>query len=243
MNKNMNKNTKTVEDKREKTIQEYRGWLEKFRWDWFATLKITSGVPSERRARNLCDRWVSDVRRAEGAEDFRWFRVLERGASGSNLHFHVLVGGLRNRRNSWERRWAELGGEALIKPYNPEQKGIMYLLKSMGNDGDLACDFELPTKKQVGDAIQDLPPQSKSSPTTIRVDRIDGQTTTTELKGLFKRFGRVVEIGILEARDGDRVSMSATVTLADLYSALEAVRILDGFELRGMAIEVSILGA
>lgn len=238
----MNKNTKTGDDKRERTIQEYRRWLEQYDWNWFATLKLTSGIPSERRAKNLCDKWISDLRQAEGGKDFHWFRVLERGASGSNLHFHVLVGGLRNRRKVWQQEWNNRGGDALINNFKPEEKGVLYLLKSMGNDGDLACDFELPTKKKVGDPTEDLPPQSKSTPLTIRVDRIDGQTTTTELKGLFKRFGRVLEIAILESRDGDRTLMSATVTMADLYSALEAVRILDGFELRGMAIEVSVPG-
>jgi RNA recognition motif-containing protein len=75
----------------------------------------------------------------------------------------------------------------------------------------------------------------------VRVDRIESQTTIVELKKLFKPFGRVLEIGILEARDGDRLSMSATVTMADPYSALDAVRQLDGFKLRGLPIEVSIL--
>jgi RNA recognition motif-containing protein len=89
----------------------------------------------------------------------------------------------------------------------------------------------------------DLQRDGRPNPTAVRVNRIESQTTIAELKKLFKPFGRVIEIGILEARDGDRVSMSATVTMADLYSALNAVRLLDGFVLRGLPIEVSILGA
>jgi hypothetical protein len=237
------KDTKTGDDKRERTIQEYRRWLEQFGWDWLGTLKVTSGIPSERRATTLFDTWISQLRQAEGAEDFRFFRVLERGIGGGNLHFHVLVGGLRNPRKVWEKRWNNLGGDALITRFAPKKNGILYMLKGTEKDGGLACDFKLPTKKIVPDAIEDLPSQSRSTPTSIRVDRIDDQVTTTELKGLFKRFGRVLEIGILEARDGDRVSMSASVTMADLYSALNAVRLLDGFMLRGLPIEVSILEA
>jgi hypothetical protein len=231
-----------MKDRREESIQEYRRWLERFQWDWFGTLKVTSGIPSERRAREMFDAWISRLRQAEGTGDFRWFRVLERGADGGNLHFHMLIGGLKNREDRWAQKWNDLGGNAVITPYDPEQDGVPYLLKGMDDDGNLNCDFELPIKKEVRDATNDLSRRSRSTPTTIRVNRIDGKTTTTELKGLFKRFGRVVEIGILEARDGDRTLMSATVTMADPYSALDAVRQLDGFNLRGLPIEVSILG-
>jgi hypothetical protein len=232
-----------MKDKREESIQEYRRWLETFGWDWFGTLKVTSGIPSKRRARALCDSWTSGLRQAEGTEEFRWFRVLERGIGEDNLHYHILVGGLRNRREVWVQRWKELGGEALITPYNPAEKGILYLLKDMGSNGDLDYDCELPpTKKRIVAPIKGLSRQSTSTPTAIRVDRIDGETTTTELKRLFKRFGRVLEIGIYEARNGDRTVMSATVVMDDLYAALEAERQLDGFELRGLPIKVSILG-
>ncbi len=234
--------TKSGDDKRERTIQEYRRWLEQFEWDWFGTLKVTSGIPSVRRARQMFDSWVARLRQAEGAEDFRFFRVLERGTGGGNLHFHTLIGGLRNRRKSWEKRWNELGGEAMITPYNPREKGILYLFKSMGEDGDINCDFELPTEKEMGDANEDRPPRSRSTPTTIRVDRIDGLTTTAELKRVFKGFGRILEIAVLESRDGDRMALSAAITMDDLYAALEAVRLRDGWELRGLPIEVSILG-
>jgi hypothetical protein len=138
--------------------------LEQYGWDWFATLKITSGIPSERRAKNLCDKWLSDLRRTEGGEDFRWFRVLERGANGGNLHFHMLLGGLRNRRKVWQQKWNNLGGDALITRLDPEKGESFYLLKSMGNDGDLNCDFELPTKEKIGDATDDLPQRSRSTP-------------------------------------------------------------------------------
>jgi hypothetical protein len=104
-----------MEDRTERLKQEYNRWLRGFSWSWFATLKITSGIPSERRAKELFDRWISDLRRSEGSKTFRWFRVLERGGSGQNLHFHLLVGGFRNRLKHWERRWNMLGGNALIE--------------------------------------------------------------------------------------------------------------------------------
>jgi hypothetical protein len=113
--------------------------------------------------------------------------------------------------------------------------------KVLNTPGDRACGVQCEPSPGEPDYEDDLR-QGRPNPTSVRVNRIESQTTIAELKKLFKPFGRVIEIGILEARDGDRTLMSATVTMADLYSALEAVRILDGFELRGMAIDVSVPG-
>jgi hypothetical protein len=131
-------------DRREQAIQELRRWLEQFTWSWYGTLKFMSGRPSARRAKNLFDQWISELEKAEGGRDFRWFWVMERGALGTNVHCHVLVGGFGNRRTRWARRWNELGGEALITPYDPDRKGILYMLKSTGEAGDLDFDFKVP---------------------------------------------------------------------------------------------------
>jgi RNA recognition motif. (a.k.a. RRM, RBD, or RNP domain) len=190
----------------------------------------------------MFDAWISRLRQAEGADDFRWFRVLERGSGGNNIHFHVLIGGLRDREKFWAQKWNALGGDGRITPYDSERDGILYLLKGMGDDGDLACDFLLPTNNKVRDNSDDLPRQTRTLPSSVRIDQIDLETTVKELKRLFKRFGRILEVGILECRDGDRTLMSATVTFADPYAAVDAERLLDGFKLRGLPIAVSILG-
>ena len=97
-----------------------------------------------RRVRRLCEQWLAELGKAEGGSDFRWFWVMERGATGTNAHCHILVGGLRNRRADWASRWSELGGDALITPFDPDQKGILYLLKETDDEGDLDFDFKLP---------------------------------------------------------------------------------------------------
>jgi RNA recognition motif-containing protein len=89
----------------------------------------------------------------------------------------------------------------------------------------------------------DLPQDSRLNPTSVRVDRIEGRTTTTELKKLFKPFGRILEVGILESRmDGNRALISATITFNDALAATNAMRELDGFELRGLPVRVAVLG-
>ena len=135
-------------DRIETLKREYDRWFRHYSWAWFGTLKIASGMPSERRAKDLFRQWISDLRRSEGTEDFRWVRVMERGATGQNLHFHVLVGCLRNRRQHWESQWEELGGEALIGKFDPDKKAILYMTKEMDDSGNLDIDFRLPDQKQ-----------------------------------------------------------------------------------------------
>ena len=139
-----------MKDGREKTIQEYLRWLETYSWDWFATLKVTSGIPSKRRAEQLFDTWISSLREAAGDEGFRWFKVSESRPDGSNLHHHVLVGGLSSPRQLWQRRWSERGGDAVITTYDPDKEGILYLLKGTDSRGSLDCDFELPPAERSG---------------------------------------------------------------------------------------------
>jgi hypothetical protein len=139
-------------DRREDAIQSYRRWLEEFRWDLYCTLKITSGIPSDRRALALFKRWIAAVEELDGGSRFRWVRVLEKGGGGCNRHFHVLVGGLRNRCRFWERQWNELGGNAVITPFNPSERGILYVLKTTDEKGDLDIEFQLPrsAKRRLG---------------------------------------------------------------------------------------------
>jgi hypothetical protein len=125
----------------------YAAWFSDYRWQWFTTLKITSGRPSRRRAIATFDQWITEMAEQEGSSRFRWVRVLEEGASGDHFHFHSVIGGFRSRTAHWTKRWAELGGEALIESYNPEEEGIPYILKTMKRDGDIDLDFRLPQNK------------------------------------------------------------------------------------------------
>jgi RNA recognition motif. (a.k.a. RRM, RBD, or RNP domain) len=233
-----------MESMREAQIQAYLRWFKKYRWAWFCTLKITSGIPSDRRARDSFDNWISELRQLEAGEDFRWARVLERGPTGGNRHFHILVGGLRNRLKFWGERWNELGGDALISRYDPEQNGILYLLKSMSERGDLEIDFELPEEKKPGGGtrtkLQEESRTSDSGTAKVRVDGIDDLTTPAELTQLFKRYGRVLEANVVQVRiNSDRNALYATVGMEDAVAADNAMEELDGLGLRGREIRVS----
>jgi hypothetical protein len=110
---------------KEQLIQGYADWFSQFAWDWFATLTFR-GYPSRKSAQEKFEWWIAQLRRKGGGRNFRFVQVAERGASGNNVHFHLLIGGLK--RNSypgtWERKWNELAGEAEISGYKLEELGV-----------------------------------------------------------------------------------------------------------------------
>lgn len=134
--------------KREELVDAYEEWLSRYDWEWFGSLTFR-GYPRRAKAERLFNQWTSEVRRAEGASDFRVVRVGEVGSAGDNLHFHVLVGGLRPGRSDartrmrWTRRWFELAGDALIGTFDEERGGIRYVLKSLEPDRDFDIDISL----------------------------------------------------------------------------------------------------
>jgi hypothetical protein len=137
-----------MDSKQETEIEQlkdsYQEWFSAWEWRWFLTMKIDSGRPSRRRAIALFDQWIGELGKAEGSSSFRWIRVLEHGRDGDHLHIHALIGGFRNRKAHWGRRWEKLGGEVVIERYNPDEGGIRYLLKTMNTDGDIDLDYQLP---------------------------------------------------------------------------------------------------
>jgi hypothetical protein len=173
-------------DARESAIQAYRAWLDEYSWDHFCTLKLTSGPPSKRRAEELFQKWIKAVEKAEGGADFRWFRVMECGSFRSNPHFHVLVGGLRNRMQQFEQMWAELGGNAMLMNFDPTKDGILYILKGTNNRGDLDFDCKLPSEQ-----TQKSRSKIKRSATTSPQNRKQEQRGNSRARTQKKKFPRL----------------------------------------------------
>jgi hypothetical protein len=130
-------------EKRDQLRVGYEEWLSEYTWNWFITLKLTTGRPSKRRPVKLFHKWIERLKKEEGSKNFRWVCVREHGSQDDNPHLHILVGGLRSRRQRWERRWKQLGGDADIQWFDPQKNAINYMLKSMDSEGDLDIDYEL----------------------------------------------------------------------------------------------------
>jgi hypothetical protein len=132
---------------KEQLIDAYADWLGEWPWDWFATL-THQGYPSRTTVQNKFDRWISDLQKEGGRQDFRYVMVIETGAFHDNNHVHVLVGGLKPEARRvpyrWKARWEEIAGHAMVGHFNPEQGGIRYLLKTLLPNRD----FEITLKLQ-----------------------------------------------------------------------------------------------
>jgi hypothetical protein len=130
------------------------GWvdlLDRYQWDWFFTL--TFEIPEYRgRAYRLFKEWIEFVREFQGNADFRYFPVMETGASGDNRHFHGLVGGLRTIGfRDAEHWWLTRHGTVQIEKYDPTLGAKPYILKTIRPGIDPEIDLDgLPTAPTTG---------------------------------------------------------------------------------------------
>jgi hypothetical protein len=129
---------------REKLISGYGDWLSRFKWNLFCTLTFRIPDLPTWKANQIFKQWIWEIKHKDGSDDFHWFRVNEHGAYGDNLHFHVLVGGLRNGSKwPWIVRWNELAGDALITYYFLSGGASRYIVKTARPDRDFEIDFDL----------------------------------------------------------------------------------------------------
>jgi hypothetical protein len=129
---------------RKDVIDGYEEWLKRFRWSLFGVLTFRRLLPSS-RAKRLFHQWIDEMRRADGAADFRWVCVTERGSFGDYLHFHILIGGLRvGSKWPWLFRWNEMAGECWLSYYHSRDGGLRYMLKKARPGHDFEIDMELP---------------------------------------------------------------------------------------------------
>lgn len=129
---------------KEELIGAYEQWFDQLNFSLFATLTFR-GFPSRRRADHIFRRWIDEMKHADGAKDFRWVRVAEYGAYGDNIHYHALIGGLRNGSKwPWMFLWDEIGGDFCISYYRSFGGAIRYMLKEARPGCDFDIEIEIP---------------------------------------------------------------------------------------------------
>ncbi len=135
--------------KKSEFIDVHADWLSRFTWDWFGTLTFP-GYPSATTAKRKFNHWIRELRREIGGEKFRYASVIERGANKDNVHFHVLIGGIKRRHKGtpyvWKQRWQEIAGLAVLSTYEANRGGMRYLLKSLLPDRDIDLEIEFGKK-------------------------------------------------------------------------------------------------
>jgi hypothetical protein len=135
--------------KRNELVDGYAAWLEQYVWQWFGTLTFR-GFPPLTKAKQMFRMWIGELKLQNGTPQFASFCAKEGGATGENIHFHVLIGGLRDRsqRLPWVGRWWELAGDAQISYFRKNENAIRYLLKTITIDGDFDVALDFPPAPQ-----------------------------------------------------------------------------------------------
>ena len=106
--------------------------LNRYNWDWFATLTFRS-PPTTYTANNRLRRWLNTIQRQE-KRNIGYYKGMEFTRSGVP-HFHLLMGNLDGvRRDKYWELWFSQNGRARILPYNPELGAGHYLTKYVVKD-------------------------------------------------------------------------------------------------------------
>ena len=80
-------------------------------------------------------------------EGISWVRMAERGGEYRKFHLHALLA--QPRRVSIQKAtqiWRRIAGSAIIGPYDPDRRGMAYMLKSIEDTPDFDFDASLFTQ-------------------------------------------------------------------------------------------------
>jgi hypothetical protein len=112
----------------------------RYEWRWFGSLEVSDR--SRESAIRMFEEWVTRIAKEEGSSHFRWVRVV-RPIGREHFHFHVLVGGFRDRMTHWSHQWRRLGGKARIQKYDHNLACFLQMLKPAKSKAGLDIDFKL----------------------------------------------------------------------------------------------------
>jgi hypothetical protein len=115
--------------------QAYGEFLSQFPWEWYCTLTFRSEI-SYRMAFKHFNEWKIQLKKASG-QYIGYVLFIEPTRGRHNTpHIHSLLYGVAQEKPYiWQKRWFIGGGQAKIKPYNPQLGAVYYLGKKMERDG------------------------------------------------------------------------------------------------------------
>ena len=106
--------------------------LNRYNWDWFATLTFNH-LPKTYTAHNRLNRWLNTLERQEKRK-IGYYKAMEFTRLGVP-HFHLLMGNLEGvRRDKYWEVWFRENGRARILPYDPKLGAGYYLTKYVVKD-------------------------------------------------------------------------------------------------------------
>ncbi len=109
--------------------EEYGAWLERFAWDFFATLTYRD-EPKMPTAQRRFHAWTRVLER-RGLGSVSWFAVFEYGGA-EQLHAHALLGG-GAMLSAFDLRDAWRHGLSHAVRYNPKKGAARYIAKAVAD--------------------------------------------------------------------------------------------------------------
>jgi hypothetical protein len=97
---------------------------------WFVALTFRNSLSNRTCNRIFLD-WIAELEKLDGKQ-IQWGRMIERGGTTGRLHIHVLIEGTPHiSMQTAKALWEQLAGTAIIGEYDPERRGVEYMLKDM----------------------------------------------------------------------------------------------------------------
>lgn len=139
---------------REELIDGWEEFLEQFHWNWIGTMSFRQRQISVSGANRNFLRFIEQVKEEEGATDFHWFRVTERGAWGRCLCVHFLVGGLREGETIyWLATLESLSGKCRLDYCYPVTPALRDIVKESNPRSDFSVAYNVDSARRVGPKV------------------------------------------------------------------------------------------
>lgn len=129
--------------------------LNRYNWDWFATLTFRD-LPKSYTAVNRVKKWLVAIQKDE-KRPLGYFMATEWFKTRECPHFHLLMGNLEDvRRDKWWQVWFTWYGRNRILPYDKEKGAGYYLTKYIVKEESNLAVFTIKGLEYVNQLILDL---------------------------------------------------------------------------------------
>jgi hypothetical protein len=139
--------------------QVFAEWIDKYEWNWWATLTFRFEVQDTIKAKSYFKKWVYEDIQPYIPEKIGYFMAVERFRHGFYTHIHSVIRvGKETQYNMffgeniyiypfW-KKWFERYGRARIEIYDEKKGGNYYLSKYITKE---ICDWDIenPKRKEV----------------------------------------------------------------------------------------------
>lgn len=112
---------------KETLFEDWATWLDKYHWDWWATLTFKKPTDIE-KANLFVSEWLGELEVTAG-DRLPYIMIVDFVKNSKNTpRYHIFLANTNNiKARIWQKRWHELGGIGRLMLYNPQNGAKFYL--------------------------------------------------------------------------------------------------------------------